>query len=31
MIQLTEESELPENFFSHTAHHEPGRRVNPKQ
>ena len=29
MIQLTEESELPENFFSHTAHHESGRKIKP--
>ncbi len=30
MIQLTKESELPADFFSHTARHEPGRQIRPQ-
>ena len=31
MIQLKNESEFPADFFSHTAHHEPGRQIRPQK
>ena len=27
MLELEDQSDLPPDFFSHAAHHEPGKRI----